>query len=212
MICALRAADRGFNKTGGLGRSSFRVMQRAHVWQRLMSGPTPVATDGLRSPLTGGGVFASSNKSETNVSHHIPFNLLCQYILRCIGFIELNYMQRGRGSHGFPFPRPRLALPALAPEALTPDRTGPEFQKAFHKHAVCISQLQPRILRLRTKGDTHERYHPCLCQGRRPADERSQKRNDLTSHEFARPLRPHATMHKKTWQEDVWKLTAGFSP
>jgi integrase len=46
-----------------------------------------------------------------------------------------------------------------------------------------------------------------------PADERSQKRSDLTFAEFARDYYlPHATMHKKTWQEDVWKLDSRVLP
>jgi integrase len=46
-----------------------------------------------------------------------------------------------------------------------------------------------------------------------PADERAQKRSDLTLAEFARDFYvPHATMHKKTWQEDVWKLNSRILP
>ena len=40
-----------------------------------------------------------------------------------------------------------------------------------------------------------------------PGDERAQKRNDITFSAFARNFYiPHAKMHKKTWQEDVWKI------
>ena len=46
-----------------------------------------------------------------------------------------------------------------------------------------------------------------------PADERAQKRDDLTLESFAREFYlPHATMHKKTWQEDVYKLERRVLP
>jgi len=46
-----------------------------------------------------------------------------------------------------------------------------------------------------------------------PADERSQKRNDLTLAEFIKAYYiPHATMHKKTWQEDVYKIDRRIDP
>ena len=46
-----------------------------------------------------------------------------------------------------------------------------------------------------------------------PADERAQRRSDLTFSEFARDFYvPHATMHKKTWQEDVYKLDRRILP
>jgi len=46
-----------------------------------------------------------------------------------------------------------------------------------------------------------------------PADERSQKRNDLTLAEFIKTYyTPHATMHKKTWQEDVYKIDRRINP
>jgi len=46
-----------------------------------------------------------------------------------------------------------------------------------------------------------------------PADERAQKRNDLTFADFAKDLYiPHAKMHKKTWQEDVYKLDRRILP
>ncbi|GAB6084061.1 hypothetical protein JCM30471_29750 [Desulfuromonas carbonis] len=46
-----------------------------------------------------------------------------------------------------------------------------------------------------------------------PSDERSQKRNDLTFSTFARDFYiPHAKMHKKTWQEDVWKIDRQLIP
>lgn len=46
-----------------------------------------------------------------------------------------------------------------------------------------------------------------------PADERSQKRNDLTLAEFIKAYYiPHATMHKRTWQEDVYKIDRRIDP
>lgn len=46
-----------------------------------------------------------------------------------------------------------------------------------------------------------------------PGDERAQKRNDLTFAQFAQEFYlPHATMHKKTWQEDVWKIERRLNP
>jgi integrase len=46
-----------------------------------------------------------------------------------------------------------------------------------------------------------------------PGDERSQKRNDLTFSAFAKEFYvPHAKMHKKTWQEDVWKIDRQLDP
>ena len=46
-----------------------------------------------------------------------------------------------------------------------------------------------------------------------PSDERAQKRNDLTFSDFAKDYYiPHATMHKKTWQEDIWKLQRRILP
>ena len=46
-----------------------------------------------------------------------------------------------------------------------------------------------------------------------PSDGRSQKRNDLTFSAFAVEFYiPHAKMHKKTWQEDVWKIDRQLAP
>lgn len=46
-----------------------------------------------------------------------------------------------------------------------------------------------------------------------PADERAQKRDDITLATFAKEFYiPHATMHKKTWQEDVYKIEGRISP
>lgn len=46
-----------------------------------------------------------------------------------------------------------------------------------------------------------------------PADERTRKRNDMTFADFAKEYYlPHATMHKKTWQEDVWKIEKRLNP
>ncbi len=46
-----------------------------------------------------------------------------------------------------------------------------------------------------------------------PSDERSQKRNDITFSDFARDFYlPHAKMHKKSWQEDVWKIDRQLEP
>lgn len=46
-----------------------------------------------------------------------------------------------------------------------------------------------------------------------PGDERAQKRNDLTFADFAKEFYvPHATMHKKTWQEDVYKIERRINP
>lgn len=46
-----------------------------------------------------------------------------------------------------------------------------------------------------------------------PSEERQQKRNDLSFEEFAREFYiPHATMHKKTWIEDVYKLDRRILP
>ena len=46
-----------------------------------------------------------------------------------------------------------------------------------------------------------------------PGDERTQKRNDLTFADFAKEFYlPHATMHKKTWQEDVYKIDRRIDP
>lgn len=46
-----------------------------------------------------------------------------------------------------------------------------------------------------------------------PGDERAQKRNDLTFAEYAKEFYiPHATMHKKTWQDDVWKVERRLNP
>jgi len=45
------------------------------------------------------------------------------------------------------------------------------------------------------------------------ADERSRKRDDLTFSNFARDhYVPHSTMHKKTWQEDVYKIGQHILP
>lgn len=46
-----------------------------------------------------------------------------------------------------------------------------------------------------------------------PGDERTQKRNDITFAAFARDFyMPHAKMHKKTWQEDAWKIQRQLEP
>jgi integrase len=46
-----------------------------------------------------------------------------------------------------------------------------------------------------------------------PAEERAQRRSDLTFADFARDFYvPHATVHKKTWQEDVYKLQRRILP
>ena len=46
-----------------------------------------------------------------------------------------------------------------------------------------------------------------------PGDERAQKRNDLTFADFSEEFYvPHATMHKKTWQEDVYKIERRINP
>lgn len=46
-----------------------------------------------------------------------------------------------------------------------------------------------------------------------PSEERTQKRNDLTLSQFAEEFYiPHATSHKKTWQEDVYKLNGRIIP
>jgi integrase len=46
-----------------------------------------------------------------------------------------------------------------------------------------------------------------------PADERAQKRSDLTFRNFAKDhYLPHATMHKKTFQEDQYKLDKRILP
>lgn len=46
-----------------------------------------------------------------------------------------------------------------------------------------------------------------------PSEERQQKRNDLTFTAFSRDFYiPHATMHKKTWKEDVYKLDRRIIP
>ncbi len=46
-----------------------------------------------------------------------------------------------------------------------------------------------------------------------PGDERAQKRNDITFSAFAKDFYiPHAKMHKKTWQEDVWKIQRQLEP
>jgi len=46
-----------------------------------------------------------------------------------------------------------------------------------------------------------------------PADERAQKRDDMTLAAFAKEFYvPHATMHKKTWQEDVYKIERRINP
>lgn len=46
-----------------------------------------------------------------------------------------------------------------------------------------------------------------------PADEKVRKRNDLTLSEFIKTYYvPHATMHKKTWQEDVYKIDKWINP
>lgn len=46
-----------------------------------------------------------------------------------------------------------------------------------------------------------------------PADERAQKRNDITFAQFAAEYYiPHATMHKKTWQDDILKIERRLNP
>lgn len=46
-----------------------------------------------------------------------------------------------------------------------------------------------------------------------PGDERAQKHNDLTFAAYAEEFYiPHAKMHKKTWQEDVWKIERQLGP
>jgi integrase len=46
-----------------------------------------------------------------------------------------------------------------------------------------------------------------------PAEEKTQKRSDLTLRDFAKDYYlPHATMHKKTYQEDVYKLNGRILP
>lgn len=46
-----------------------------------------------------------------------------------------------------------------------------------------------------------------------PAEKRKEKRNDLTFTEFSEKFYvPHATMHKKTWKEDVYKLDRRINP
>jgi len=46
-----------------------------------------------------------------------------------------------------------------------------------------------------------------------PGDERAQKSNDLTFEKFAEEFYvPHAKMHKKTWQEDIYKLERQIIP
>ncbi len=46
-----------------------------------------------------------------------------------------------------------------------------------------------------------------------PADERAQKRDDITLATFAKDFYiPHATMHKKTWQEDVNRIERRINP
>ena len=46
-----------------------------------------------------------------------------------------------------------------------------------------------------------------------PGDERAHKRHDLSFAEFAKEFYlPHATMHKKTWQEDVYKIDRRIDP
>jgi integrase len=46
-----------------------------------------------------------------------------------------------------------------------------------------------------------------------PADEKTQQRNDLTLEEFIKQFYiPHATMHKKSWQEDVYKIDKWINP
>lgn len=46
-----------------------------------------------------------------------------------------------------------------------------------------------------------------------PADQKEQVRNDLTLKEFTKDYYlPHATMYKKTFQEDVWKLDRRILP
>lgn len=46
-----------------------------------------------------------------------------------------------------------------------------------------------------------------------PADERTQRRNDLTLTEYARrEYLPHAKAHKKTWEEDAWKIEKRIIP
>lgn len=46
-----------------------------------------------------------------------------------------------------------------------------------------------------------------------PADERAQKRDDMPLSVFIKEFYlPHATMHKKTWQEDVYKIDSRINP
>ncbi|MGE4343725.1 MAG: Arm DNA-binding domain-containing protein [Geoalkalibacter sp.] len=46
-----------------------------------------------------------------------------------------------------------------------------------------------------------------------PGDERAQKHNDLTFVDFAEKFYvPHATMHKETWHEDVYKIDRRINP
>ncbi len=64
--------------------------------------------------------------------------------------------------------------------------------------------------------DARQRVHEhksLLARDIDPSDERSKKKNDLTFSKFCEDFYiPHAKMHKKTWQEDIYKIYRQLIP
>jgi integrase len=145
-----------------------------------------------------------------------------------------------KGGHPMSHPTRRFAFTKRSIEAIPAHDLGSPSREAEYSDAECIG-LHLRVSKNGRRFFQHRyRYlgrKKCLSLGEfphvsvqdarqrvsehkallardiDPGDERAQRRNDITFAAFARDFYiPHAKMHKKTWQEDVWKIERQLEP
>jgi integrase len=95
-------------------------------------------------------------------------------------------------------------------------KNGRKFFQHRYRHLgrkKCMSLGEYPHISLQEARQRVSEHKTLLARDLDPADERSQKRDDITLATFANEFYiPHATMHKKTWQEDVNRIKLRINP
>ncbi len=95
-------------------------------------------------------------------------------------------------------------------------KNGRKFYQHRYRHLgrkKCMSLGEYPHISLQEARQRVSEHKTLLARDLDPSDERSQKRDDITLETFTKDFYiPHATMHKKTWQEDVNRIKRRINP